>query len=162
VNSGAADSPPPHANRGGGDAAPADSGAAASVLPAGRPARTRLVVALGVDLCVLDYRSPCTQNEPHYLLNRWVNKDNCLSSHGESWDQVLPKRVGTTFHTCYLMPHCIFSQGLGHFFRHRPVSLAGGIHKFYSNYKETEPGFLGILLRVLRHEISVYNVYITK
>jgi hypothetical protein len=38
---------------------------------------------------------------------------------------------------------------------HRPVSLAGGIHKFYSTYKEPEPGFLGILLRVLRHEISV-------
>ncbi len=33
---------PPHANRGGGDAAPADSRADASVRPAGRPARTRL------------------------------------------------------------------------------------------------------------------------
>jgi hypothetical protein len=58
------------------------------------------------------------------------------------------------------MSHCIFLHGLGHFFRHRPVSLAGGIYKFYSNYKEFE--FLGIILRVLIHEISVYNVYITK
>jgi hypothetical protein len=28
--------------------------------------------------------------------------------------------------------------------RRRPVSLAGGVHKFYSTYKEPEPGFLGI------------------
>ncbi len=42
MNSGAADSPLPMPTGGGGDAAPADSGADASVRLAGRTARTRL------------------------------------------------------------------------------------------------------------------------